>query len=106
MDHGGHSILVRGLYYFQLIPYINQCPKEHLLILSMKDIQGEKSTVLPRINEILSFLNPPPIDDLDISPKNTRSYDKIDEESRNLLTEFYRPYNEKLFQLLGYEINW
>ena len=37
--HGGHSLLIRGMYALQLLPFFEQWPAERLKIVSMKDIQ-------------------------------------------------------------------
>mmetsp|Transcript_18342 Transcript_18342/g.18429 ORF Transcript_18342/g.18429 Transcript_18342/m.18429 type:complete len:366 (+) Transcript_18342:27-1124(+) len=42
----------------------------------------------------------------DITAKNSREYIPIDEEIKKRLREFYKPYNNKLKEILGKEINW
>lgn len=106
MTHGGHSLLVRGLYYFQLKAYYEAWPRDQLKVLSIKDIQGGQEKVVATVNDVLSYLKMPPIDVLDIEPKNTRAYDPMTPEMRAVLEEFFRPFNEKLFALLGSELTW
>lgn len=106
MNHGGHSLLMRGLYCFQVEAYLQQWPADQLKIMSIKDIQGGQEAVVSTMNDVFSFLNLPPLDELDIEPKNTRKYDPLDSETRQRLEEFFRPYNERLFTLLGRVMQW
>jgi len=106
MDHGGHSIVSRGLYALQLEPYIQQWPTEQLKIYSMKDIQGSVSDVRKVVNEVFEFIHLPPSDIDDIEAKNTRKYDPMSVEVKAKLTAFYQPYNERLYQLIGRNYGW
>lgn len=106
MNHGGHSLLIRGLYCFQIESYLKQWPADQLKIMSIKDIQGGQEAVVSTMNDVFSFLQLPPLDELDIEPKNTRKYDPLDVETRQRLDEFFRPYNERLFALLGRVMQW
>ena len=55
-------------------------------------------------NEIFDFLG---IENQSINLRKYNSFssnENIDEESKQLLSEFYKPFNEELFEFLGYEI--
>lgn len=123
MDHGGHSLLMRGLYALQLQPYLEHWPADRLKILSIKQIQVgpvvlEKLTFLkfvvqgtPKevknvVNEVFDFVKLPRVDILDIEPKNTRKYEPLSEELRFRLERFFEPFNERLFSLLGRRLEW
>jgi hypothetical protein len=45
MQHGGHSIVLRGLYALQLQPWLESFPNQ-IKVLSINDIKGTKSQVL------------------------------------------------------------
>lgn len=106
MDHGGHSLVIRGLYALQLEPYLNQWPKDRLKIMSIKDIQGSVQDVRKVVNEVFEFIQLPPSDITDIEAKNTRKYEPITPEMRAKLEEFFAPYNQRLFTLLGKQLKW
>lgn len=106
MDHGGHSIVSRGLYCFQIAPYLTSWPAEQLKICSMKDIQGDVMDVQRVINEVFAFLHLPPSEIADVTAKNTRKYDPLSDEVKAKLTAFYQPYNERLYELVGRNFGW
>jgi hypothetical protein len=106
MDHGGHSLLMRGMYALQLQPYLDQWPADRLKILSIKDIQGSPKDVKRTINEVFDFIHLPKVDILDIEAKNTRTYEPLAPELRQQLEAFFAPFNEKLFTLLGRRMEW
>lgn len=106
MDHGGHSIVTRGLYAFQLAPYLEQWPAEQLKICSMKDIQGDVTEVQQVVNEVFHFLELPPSEIADVAAKNTRKYDPLSPEVKAKLAAFYQPYNERLYELVGRNFGW
>lgn len=103
----GVNFLRRGLYYDQISTYLKYFNKDQLFILGMKDlvIDPKKS-----IQNILTFLHvdtskkwEPPA----LKAKNKRSYSmKIEDADHDVLKEFYRVPNQKLKELLGYQINW
>lgn len=47
MQHGGHSIILRGLYALQLQPWLENFPNQ-IKILSINDLKGSKSKVIYR----------------------------------------------------------
>ena len=56
------------------------------------------------VNNIQTFLGLE-IETLPPRIANKREYEEpINEEAKQLLTEFYKPYNQELFEFLGYEI--
>lgn len=106
LKHGGHSLVIRGLYCFQVEAFFNSWPREQLKILSIKDLKGGGGLV-DKMNEVHAYLNLPAIDEvLDDEVKNSRAYEPIEENVKEMLEEFYRPYNERLFRLLGQELVW
>lgn len=107
MKHGGHSVLVRGLYALQLEPYLAQWPVDQLKVLCMEmDLKGGAKAVQPTMNEVFSFLGLPPSDIEDAEAKNSRSYPPMDDEVRKRLEDFYRPYNARLYKRLGRKLVW
>lgn len=106
MDHGGHSILFRGLYCFQIEHYLAEWPRDQLLFLSIKQLKQRES--LERcLKQVFEFINIPYEEISDVEAKNKRSYqNQMAPETKQLLEDFYRPYNERLFQVLGQQIDW
>ena len=52
------------------------------------------------------FLGLPPHRYPDLEPLHTASYDAIPAEARTWLTEYFRPHNDRLYQLLGVDLGW
>ena len=106
MGHGGHSIVARGLYHLQLLPYLENYPHDQLKIMSIQDIKGDKGKVQQTMFSVFEFLDLPPHDIEDISPKNTREYiSHMSPEIRVALENFYAPFNKKLFTLIGKDLD-
>jgi hypothetical protein len=107
MDHGGHSVVARGLYVLQLRQWAQAIPSNQLLVQSINDIKGGRHEVQGTMDKVFSFLGLPPMDVEDLAPKNVRPHgQKMSEETKSLLEGFYRPYNQELFKFLGRELQW
>eukprot|EP01034_Spumella_vulgaris_P031548 gene31548-38965_t len=104
--HGGHSIIGRGLYALQIGEWKRQWPADQLKILSISDIKGTKSEVQVSLDNVFSYIGIPPVDVTDLEAKNTRSYEKLTAATRAKLDAFYKPFNDKLFEMLGKELVW
>ena len=48
MGHGGHSIVARGLYHLQLLPWVQNFDEMQLLVLELGDLKGGKAAVAAR----------------------------------------------------------
>ena len=106
LTHGGHSIVARGLYILQLQQWLTNWPAEQIQIYTINDIKNGKERIQDTLNKVFEYLNIPPHDLIDSEAKNTRKYDPILEEAKCLLDDFYEPFNLKLFELLGKELQW
>lgn len=104
MNHGGHSLVARGLYALQVAHWQANWPESQLKILSINDIKGPKQDVQRCLDDVFSFIGIPPIDVTDLNAKNTRNYNQpLSQSTRERLERFYEPYNATLFKLLGNE---
>ena len=93
----------RGFYYEQIIPWFELFSKEQIMIISSEDLASKTQSTL---REIFSFLELPIYDIKNTEKVNVSKYSKMDQETRNLLIDFFRPYNEKLFEYLNREFDW
>lgn len=98
-----NSKLARGFYYEQIIPWFELFSKEQIMIISSEDLASKTQSTL---REIFSFLELPIYDIKNTEKVNVSKYSKMDQEIRNLLIDFFRPYNEKLFEYLNREFDW
>lgn len=106
MNHGGHSIVARGLYVLQLQQWWAQWPADQIAVHSIAEIKGRKEDVQHTLDGVFRYLDLPPHDTLDLEAKNTRKYEPIPQECRALLDAFYAPFNAQLFAALGKELVW
>mmetsp|Transcript_5624 Transcript_5624/g.9246 ORF Transcript_5624/g.9246 Transcript_5624/m.9246 type:complete len:174 (-) Transcript_5624:857-1378(-) len=136
MDHGGHSIVARGLYVLQLRHWMQHWPykyanasananatsssspssiitstphtscNDQLRVYSIADLKGDPEKVRSTMEDVFAYLGLPVHDIEDLGAKNTRAYDRMRPECRTLLEEFYAPFNEALWELLGRKLEW
>ena len=96
-------LLARGLYEMQLKPWYNSFSHDKILITSSEQLATNTGQTL---KQIFNFLKIPDMKVQDLSKKNKRQYPIMKTETRKLLIEFYRPYNEKLYSLIGKNFDW
>ena len=97
------SLLARGLYAKQLEYWFKKIPKENICIISSEELQNNTENTL---SEIFEFLDIPIQKIQDTTRQNKIKYSKMNDSTRELLTDFFKPHNEKLFGLLGKKFNW
>lgn len=101
----GVNFMRKGLYYNQIEPYLKYFDRKQILILGTKDLNNPQEL----FNNILNFLNVVPVKWNIPRPvkKNKRTYaNKMAEADREFLEEYFRIPNQKLKDLLGYQVNW
>jgi hypothetical protein len=106
MNHGGHSVVARGLYALQLLQWQAQWSANQLSVHSISELKGSKEDVLRTMQGVFEYLDLPPHDQLDLEAKNTRKYEGMDEACRAKLDAYYAPFNKRLFEVLGRELVW
>ena len=100
------SFLRRGIYLPQVRRFHDLFGKKQVLILGFKDLLQEREATL---NKILHFLNLEPYDwsVIDDEKKNVIEYsEKMSEEMKHKLSNFYEQHNREFFDYLGCKINW
>ena len=103
--HGCHSIVLRGLYALQLIPWFEEFGFDNIKIVSISQLNNEN--IHNTMSEVFQFIGLPNETIKDVDPKNMGINTTMDENVKKVLDDFYHPFNEQLFKLLGYRIdNW
>jgi len=97
------SYLSRGMYAEQIERWRAHFPEEQLLIVQSESFYADMRGAMRRI---FSFLGVPDHDVVDASTYNANTYSKIEQGVRESLREFYEPYNERLFELIGERFDW
>jgi hypothetical protein len=97
------TYVARGLYAEQLERWLAVFPREQLHVLAMEDLATDPQRVLDRVHE---FLGIAPRRAEDLEARYTAKYDPLPAEERAQLTEYFRPHNERLYELLGRDFGW
>lgn len=100
-----YSYLQRGIYADQLQTWFNLYPKEQLLILGSENFFADPQACF---KQVLQFLELPDWDLPEYKSFNTRSEGAIAmaDETRSQLVEYFKPHNQRLYQLLNYDFGW
>ena len=98
-----NSKLARGFYVEQLLPWFELFPKNQILIISSEELASNTKNVM---SEIFKFLNLPDYKIPNIEKVNVSKYSKINPDTRKILIDFFKPYNEQLFKFLDRKFDW
>ena len=95
----------RGLYYEQLLRYFKFFEREQILILDSRALKNNASSVL---EQVINFLGLPLHGgEGEWPPFHVGRYETpIPGATLRLLREFYKPYNDQLYQLLDHDFGW
>lgn len=98
-----NAIVSRGIYSIQLELWKDKFEKNELLILQTEEFSQDINKVMSRVYE---FLELPQHTVSKERKEKSFEYSKMNEKTREILHEFYKPYNEKLFKFLGHKMDW
>ena len=94
----------RGIYINSLKTWTNTFPKEKLLILNSELLFNDTKNTF---NQIVNFLELEPNNNIDFKPVNQGNYtEQMAPATREKLHEFYKPYNQQLFDFLKVDYGW
>ncbi|MCP2727423.1 sulfotransferase domain-containing protein [Limnofasciculus baicalensis] len=105
-----YDYINRGEYVNQLENYYNYFNKDSLLVLNFdlfkQDLDGMLNSVCDFLN--IERFDRAVLDEFKIKKHNVGKYDKstADEEVMEPLKDYFNPFNEKLYHLLGERYNW
>lgn len=98
------SIVRRGLYFEQIKTIFNVFGKNKVYIVGANEL---KNNTLEVLQEIAEFLQIDSFESVESKEYHVGKYDsEISEEFKSRLEEFYKADSEKLFSLLGRDLNW
>ena len=92
-----------GIYVNQLKRWFEYFPREQFLILKSEDLKSNPSEVY---NQTIEFLGLPKHELNSFESYRMRKNPPINDKTRKKLSDFFRPYNEELYQLLGRNFDW
>ena len=99
-----HAYLAKGIYADQLQNWFKYYNKKQFLFLTTEDFYKNTQHVLDQAFNFLG-LNPSKIGNL--KKYNVGNYkEKMNEDTRKSLIEYFKPHNERLYKLLQRDFDW
>lgn len=99
----GRSYLARSRYAEQLGRWLEHFPREQLHFVEMEDLGSDPQATLQGVHE---FLGLPPYSAVGLKPMFVSDYDPLTPDARQLLHDYFRPHNQRLYELLGRDFGW
>ncbi|MGH3354620.1 MAG: sulfotransferase domain-containing protein [Nocardioidaceae bacterium] len=103
LAHDQFTYLSRGRYLEHLKTWLDTFPSEQVLVLRGEDMYSDPAGVFETVQRFLGLRIWP---GTDMKTYNERSKPPIDPRTRDRLAEYYRPYNEALYERLGRDMGW
>ena len=97
------SYTTRGIYVTQLERWFKYFPIEQFMILKSEDLYSNPSKIY---KQVLDFLDLPKHELNSFKAHRMRKYMSLESETRIKLNDYFKPYNEKLYKLLGRDFDW
>ncbi len=110
------SYVFRSLYHDQLHRWLRLFPREQLMIIQ-SEIFFENTA--ETMNKVVEFLGLKPFDFEEANQlerrwdagagnalKMPQNYPTMDDETRDLLADFFEPYNRQLYRLIDADFGW
>ncbi len=104
--HSGYRKLdsiLSSLYIYQVQVWLEFFKREQILILKSEDFYSNPAQTMEQVYDFLGLSNYPLAK---YSKINGGSYNPADEKIRNVLRDYFEPYNRQLEEYLGMEFNW
>ncbi|HEY9295177.1 MAG TPA: sulfotransferase domain-containing protein, partial [Phormidium sp.] len=102
-NHQHYSYLSRGIYVEQIKNWLDYFPREQLLILKSEDFLANPGKVF---SEVLDFLDITASAIKEYEINNIEDYSKMPPEIEQQLTDYFKPYNQELSDLLKEDFTW
>jgi len=93
----------RGLYVEFLQKWMEVFPREQFLILKGEDLYEKPAATM---KQVFDFLGLPDYQLSEYKRFNPGYYKPIDDSTRQLLSDYFRPYNQRLEEFLGMKFDW
>jgi len=96
------SYLKRGIYINQLKKWMEFFPEKQLLIIKTEDFNIHTKKILSQVFEFLEV----PDYNVNLKRENVGGYSEMSQDTRNLLKEYFKPHNERLYKFLDKDLDW
>jgi hypothetical protein len=102
----GFPLLQTGIYHKAVEKWIERFGRENVLVMDASEYFSDRQSTLKNIQR---FLDLPVVNIPEYGKKANENPIKLpppEQEIKSTLAEFYKPYNQELFDLIGTEFNW
>ena len=103
INYPHRAYLTTGRYIEHLEKWLKFFPSKQFCIIDSDELARNPST---QFNKIIEFLELPKFDLVNYPKLHSRNYSKMDLKIREELKEYYKPYNNKLFSMIGKNFEW
>jgi len=97
------SYVRKGIYIEQVKRCLELFPKENVMVIESGNFFKNTNMVF---KEVLDFIGLSGFELGEYKNVNKRKYPPMNPETRKTLIEYYRPYNEQLYEYLGQRFDW
>lgn len=102
-EHDQFSYLARGRYIEHLGAWLEAYPADQVLVLCAEEMYADPVAAFASVQRFLGLRVCP---DIDLKTYNERSKPPMDPFTRDALADYYRPFNEALYERLGRDLGW
>lgn len=98
------AYVLRGCYASQLLMWFDHFPREQILVLCSERLFRETRDVFESVLQFLGLRSWEP--SAGYRNYSAASYPELEVGTREVLAEFYKPHNERLYELIGEDLGW
>jgi hypothetical protein len=103
-NFGCWSYLARSRYAEQVERWLAVFPREQFLFLKAEDLFTDPNRVFAAAHEFLGL--PPHTAEQAPRLNTSASYEGVNRTTREQLLDYFRPHNERLYELIGIDFGW
>ena len=97
------SYLTKGMYVYQIKPWLDVFSREQLHFLSTEQMKNEPCETL---DLVFKFLSIPSYDIKNLQERKLANYKQMNENTREQLIKYYKSYNEEFFKIINQKFEW
>jgi hypothetical protein len=101
--HQKKSYVARGRYVEQLQRWFAVFPREQFLVAKSEDVFAGPAA---HFDQVAQFVGASRFSGVDFQARQAAQYDRPEERIVDELYEYFEPYNERLYKLLGCDFGW
>lgn len=101
-EYQQQSYINKSLYHKHLKRYFDTFPRNNIHIFQSEKYFVNPAVITYQIWQLLGL----DYEEIEYTKHSTLEYEPLRQETKERLTEYFKPYNEKLFELIGERFEW